>query len=131
MFAYAALVRLGLRLRAQRTHSTKYPEELETKGGAGEVLRRRRVVAILTGISGLRITSQLWLSYIVFCRPGAVYPFNQFLHRYVFALGGMALALLTAMVAGVVASLLARKWWWLLTSFAAFGTLVFLLRQVT
>jgi len=90
---------------------------------------KKRSAFHISGIISLLLIAEFWTRYFAFCRFNAVSPFNQFVHRYPFAAEGLLLMMLIAILAGGVATLSSKLW--LLTSFLAVGTILFIFSQIT
>lgn len=69
------------------------------------------------------------MMYFTFCRFNVISPFNEFVHRYPYAGGGLIILMVVAILAGGVAALSYKAW--LLTSLLALGTLFFIFSQIT
>ncbi len=81
------------------------------------------------GIISLLLLGEFWMTYFAFCRFNAITPFNQFVHRYPFAAGGLLLLMVFVILAGGIAALSSKLW--LFASLLALGTILFIFSQIT
>jgi hypothetical protein len=89
----------------------------------------KKSVFHIFGIISLFIIAEFWVRYLAFCRLNAISPFNEFVHRYLFAGEGLILLMIMAIIGGGVASFSSK--FWLLTSVLALGTILFIFSQIT
>ena len=90
---------------------------------------KKRSAFHIFGVIGLLIIGEFWARYYAFCRFNAISPFNEFVHRYPFAVDGLLILMVTAILAAGVAAFSNKLW--LLISFLALGTLLFIFSQIT
>ena len=92
-------------------------------------MTKKGVLSTSLGSISFLVTAEFWVSYLAFCRFNKVIPFNDFVHRYPAAAGGLIGMMAAALSAGIVAAWF-RKWW-LGTSVCALVTLLFIFSQIT